>query len=33
VMAYRQEKSVPEIINASGVLGGRSPWFPSAAGS
>ena len=32
VMAYRQEESVPEIINASGVLGGRSPWFPSAAG-
>ena len=32
VMAYRQEESVPEIINASGVLGGRSPWFPSAGG-
>jgi methylenetetrahydrofolate reductase (NADPH) len=32
VMAYRQEKSVPEIINASGVLGRRPPWFPSAAG-
>ena len=30
VMAYRQEESVPEIINASGVLSGRSPWFRSA---
>ena len=25
VMAYRQEECVPEIINALGVLGGRSP--------
>ena len=32
VMAYRQEERVPDIISASGVLDGRSPWFPSAAG-
>jgi 5,10-methylenetetrahydrofolate reductase len=30
VMAYRQEERVPDIIRASGVLGERSPWFPSA---
>lgn len=28
VMAYRQEESVPEIIDRSGVLGGRIPWYP-----
>ena len=28
VMAYRQEDSVPEIIDRSGVLGGRVPWYP-----
>ena len=28
VMAYRQEDSVPEIIQRSGVLGGRIPWYP-----
>ncbi len=28
VMAYRQEDSVPEIIERSGVLGGRVPWYP-----
>jgi methylenetetrahydrofolate reductase (NADPH) len=28
VMAYRQEDSVAEIIQRSGVLGGRVPWFP-----
>ena len=28
VMAYRQEESVPEIIERSGVLGGRTPWYP-----
>jgi methylenetetrahydrofolate reductase (NADPH) len=28
VMAYRQENSVPEIIDRSGVLGGRVPWYP-----
>ena len=28
VMAYRQEESVAEIIDKSGVLGGRQPWYP-----
>ncbi len=28
VMAYRQEQTVAEIIQRSGVLGGRVPWFP-----
>ncbi|HUX74291.1 MAG TPA: methylenetetrahydrofolate reductase [Steroidobacteraceae bacterium] len=28
VMAYRQEESVAEIIDRSGVLGGRVPWHP-----
>ena len=28
VMAYRQEDTVPEIIQRSGVLGGRVPWYP-----
>jgi methylenetetrahydrofolate reductase (NADPH) len=28
VMAYRQEESVAEVIERSGVLGGRLPWFP-----
>jgi methylenetetrahydrofolate reductase (NADPH) len=28
VMAYRQEDSVPEIVEKSGVLNGRSPWYP-----
>ena len=28
VMAYRQEKRVPEIVERSGVLGGRVPWHP-----
>ncbi|MFZ0498804.1 MAG: methylenetetrahydrofolate reductase [Steroidobacteraceae bacterium] len=28
VMAYRQEDSVPEMIERSGVLGGRVPWYP-----
>ncbi len=28
VMAYRQEESVAEIIERSGVLGGRVPWHP-----
>ena len=31
VMAYRQEESVAEIIDASGVLGGRIPWYPGRA--
>ena len=29
VMAYRQEESVAEVIDRSGVLKDRSPWFPS----
>ncbi len=28
VMAYRQEEAVAEIINRSGVLGDRIPWYP-----
>lgn len=28
VMAYRQEESVAEVIERSGVLGGRVPWHP-----
>ncbi|HJS88522.1 MAG TPA: methylenetetrahydrofolate reductase [Steroidobacteraceae bacterium] len=28
VMAYRQEDAVAEIIDRSGVLGGRVPWYP-----
>jgi methylenetetrahydrofolate reductase (NADPH) len=28
VMAYRQEESVAEIIERSGVLAGRTPWHP-----
>ena len=28
VMAYRQEEAVRDIIEASGVLEGRVPWFP-----
>ncbi len=28
IMAYRQEQSVPEIVERSGVLAGRQPWFP-----
>ena len=28
VMAYRQEDSVADIIQKSGVLQGRVPWFP-----
>jgi methylenetetrahydrofolate reductase (NADPH) len=29
VMAYRQEDSVAEVIERSGVLKGRKPWFPA----
>lgn len=29
VMAYRQEETVAEIIQSSGVLGGRIPWHPT----
>jgi methylenetetrahydrofolate reductase (NADPH) len=28
VMAYRQEESVPEIVEKSAVLNGRSAWYP-----
>ncbi|MFQ5936841.1 MAG: methylenetetrahydrofolate reductase, partial [Acidiferrobacterales bacterium] len=28
VMAYRQEETIAEIIDASGVLDGRVPWYP-----
>ena len=28
VMAYRQEKSVPDLVKRSGVLGDRTPWHP-----
>ncbi len=28
IMAYRQEQAVPEIVERSGVLAGRRPWFP-----
>jgi methylenetetrahydrofolate reductase (NADPH) len=28
LMAYRQEESVAEIIERSGVLKGRVPWYP-----
>ena len=28
VMAYRQEHTVAEIIERSGVLNGRKPWYP-----
>ena len=28
VMAYRQERSVPEIVERSGVLADRTPWHP-----
>jgi methylenetetrahydrofolate reductase (NADPH) len=30
LMAYRQEELVAEIIQQSGVLGGRTPWNPAA---
>ena len=29
VMAYRQEETVAEIVDQSGVLQGRAPWFPA----
>jgi len=29
VMAYRQEEAVAEVIDASGVLNGRIPWYPA----
>ena len=30
VMAHRQEETVAEIIDASGVLAGRMPWNPAS---
>jgi hypothetical protein len=27
-MAYRQEEAVADIVERSGVLAGRVPWFP-----
>jgi methylenetetrahydrofolate reductase (NADPH) len=30
VMAYRQEEAVADIIQQSGVLGDRKPWYPGA---
>jgi methylenetetrahydrofolate reductase (NADPH) len=29
VVAYRQEEAVAEIIQKSGDLAGRQPWYPS----
>jgi methylenetetrahydrofolate reductase (NADPH) len=29
IMAYRQEESVPEIVERAGVLAGRKPWYPA----
>ena len=28
IMAYRQEDTVPEIVERSGILNGRVPWYP-----
>jgi methylenetetrahydrofolate reductase (NADPH) len=28
IMAYRQEASVPEIVERAGILNGRVPWYP-----
>jgi methylenetetrahydrofolate reductase (NADPH) len=33
VMAYRQEEAVAEVIERSGVLGGRQPWRPERSSS
>lgn len=33
VMAYRQEEAVAEIIDRSGVLAGRVPWYPGRDGN
>ncbi len=33
IMAYRQEHRVPEIVETSGVLEGRTPWHPAMAGA
>jgi methylenetetrahydrofolate reductase (NADPH) len=29
IMAYRQEESVAEIVDKSGILHGRAPWYPA----
>jgi len=29
IMAYKQEERVREIVADSGVLEGRTPWYPS----
>ena len=31
IMAYRQEHRVAEIVEATGVLEGRTPWHPGIA--
>jgi methylenetetrahydrofolate reductase (NADPH) len=31
IIAYRQEHRVPEIVEKSGVLDGRTPWYPGLA--
>ena len=28
IMAYRQEESVAEVVDKSGILQGRAPWYP-----
>jgi ribosomal protein S20 len=33
IMAYRQEDAVPEMVQNSGVLQGRVPWFPGRDGA
>jgi methylenetetrahydrofolate reductase (NADPH) len=33
VMAYRQEEYVAELVDASGVLEGRVPWYPGVTGN
>jgi methylenetetrahydrofolate reductase (NADPH) len=32
IMAFRQEESVAEMVDRSGVLAGRTPWFPGRDG-
>jgi methylenetetrahydrofolate reductase (NADPH) len=32
-MAYRQEDAVPEMVENSGVLQGRVPWYPGRDGA
>ncbi len=33
IMAYRQEESVADIVDRSGVLQGRAPWYPTRDGA